>query len=212
MLIESDHDTGAVRVDEEGLAALLSAARGDDATPHPDAVTALASGRLDAAVAAIGAPLVTLGLVVAGTSTRLEHRAWVTPQGAALLLGVRPGVFQLMAQDPAFLTAALVRLTRMRPRRVAERAVVEVAAERLPDLVAPDEAPRRAALGEAGADFAWHLSARWDGGGRDLVAVDGPRGLQLAEPGTARLVPVSNTTAYRILSTLLPTDAELAVG
>ncbi|MCD4525271.1 hypothetical protein [Nocardioides sp. cx-173] len=190
MLVETDAASGAVRLDDEGLAALLA---GEQPGPEP-------------LLAVIAEPTVTLGLAVAGVETRLEHRAWVTRESAALLLGVRPGLFQLMAHDPAFLTAALVRLTRMRPRRVEDREPVDLPAERLPDLVAADETVRRAALAAAGADFAWHLSLRWQGGQRDLVAVDGPRGLHLGDPAAPRLVPVSNTTAYRILSTALPTD------
>jgi hypothetical protein len=190
MLVEVVEGSGAVRVDEEGFAALLA---GEQPGPEP-------------VLAVIAAPLVTLGLTVAGTDTRLEHRGWFTREDGALLLGVRPGVFQLAAHDPAFLTAALVRLTRMRPRKVAEREPVELPAERLPDLVSPDEAVRRAALAAVGADFAWHLAVRWDGGQRDLVAVDGPHGLHLVDPEAPRLVPVTNSTAYRILSRVLPSD------
>lgn len=212
MLIEVEFDTGMLRLDRPGFDALLEAARADGAPGHPEAVMALGSGRLDRAMAAIAEPLVTISLTVAGQTTRLEHQAWVTRKSAALLLGVQQGLFQLMTQDPAFLTAALVRLTRMRPRRVSERADIGFPPDRLDALVDADEDRRRTALADAYADFAWHLEARWDGGERRLTAVDGPRGLHLADPGSARLVPVSNTFAYRILSTVLPADTDLGAG
>lgn len=212
MLVDLDHESGAVRLDQAGLDSLLAAAGHDGHESrggHPDAVLALGSGRLDAAMEAIARPLVTVDLTVAGIDTRLEHRAWLTPGAGALLLGVRPGLFQLTSFDPAFLTAALVRMTRMRPRRgTAPGRLLRFPVSRLPELVGSDDEPRRRALADAGADFAWHLTARWDGGDRDLTAVDGPRGLHLATAGA--LQATSNTRAYRILSTLLPTDAELS--
>ena len=97
---------------------------------------------------------------------------------------MHPGEVQELSFPPAFLTAALVRLTRMRPRR--------------PDATGPD--------------FAWELSATWDGGSRHLIATDGPDGIRITDPVDGSARPATNTEVYRILSTLLPTDAELPVG
>lgn len=156
-----------------------------------------------------GQPLLTLALVVAGPEVRLEHHGTVDQTTARLRLGVRPGRTRELTEDPAHLTAALVRLTRMRPRRTPRREEVPFPAARLPELVGPEAATRRAALAEAGAGFAWHLSARWGahGDGVELTATDGPTGLFLADPGHDLLRPVSNTQAYRVLSTLLPLAA-----
>ncbi len=207
MLLEPDLAAGTVRADDAGVAALLAAAGGE---PRPEVADALGDGRLAAALPVLADPLVRVSLVVASSDVRLEHRAWVSPDHLVLALGVRPGLVQLHAQDPAYLTAALVRLTRMRPRRVEERPEVAFPTERLPELVAEDGGVRAPALADAGADLAWRLEARWHDGERLLTAVDGRHGVRLADPATARLRPVSNTVAYRVLSTLLPTDAELA--
>ena len=164
MLIEVDPDSGAVRVDEEGFEALRA--------------------RADPALAVVDDPLVTLSLAVAGPEVRLRHRGWIDRDTATLLVGVRPDVFQVVNLPPAFLTAALVRLTRIRPRW-------------------PDG---------GGAEFGWQLDATWVGGSRHLVATDGPGGLRLVDPVSGELRPASNTEVYRILSTLLPTDAEVAAS
>ena len=138
----------------------------------------------DPALAVVDAPLVTVTLRVTGPEVSLEHRGWIDRERATLLVGVKPELFQVISVPPAFLTAALVRLTRIRPRR-------------------PDD---------HGPHFEWELHAAWPGGARTLVAQDGPGGLRLADPLDGSLRPVSNTVAYRILSTLLPTDAELSGG
>jgi hypothetical protein len=164
VLIEVDADSGAVRVDEEGFAVLRA--------------------RADPALAVLDDPLVTLSLEVAGPEVGLRHRGWIDRDTATLLIGVRPDVFQVISLPPAFLTAALVRLTRIRPRRP----------------------------GGDGPGFGWQLDAVWPGGSRHLVATDGPDGLRLADPGSGALRPASNTEVYRILSTLLPTDAEVGAG
>jgi hypothetical protein len=207
MLIDLDPTSGALRLDDEGVTALLEAARQDGAADHPDAVAALAADHLRAAVAVIREPAVTLRLVVAGEAVRLEHRGWLTPGAGALLLGVRPGLWQLMALDPAFLAAALVRLTRMRPRRRVDGPGDRPAAGRLADLVDPDPGLRRAALSAAGAQLAWQLRLEWPGGEREATAVDGPQGIHLADPATGELRPASNTEVYRVLSTALPREA-----
>jgi hypothetical protein len=117
--------------------------------------------------------LVTFTLEVEGPAARLSHRGWVGEESATLVVGVRPGEDREITVPPAFLTAALVRLTRMRPRR-------------------PDD---------DGAEFRWLLAATGPTGSVRVEATDGPGGLRLADQ------PVSNTEAYRILSTLLPSLA-----
>jgi len=209
-VIRVDAATRSIRLAEGELDLLVEAARSDGAAGHPDAVMALASGDWDVPLRAVLDPLVRVDLVVAGRSVRQQHRAWVTYDVATLLLSVTDGEQQLMHLPPAFLTSALVRLTRLRPRRTAEPGVHEMPAERLDDLVAPDEGVRRAALDAASAEVGWRLHAMWSGGERLMHAVDGPRGIHLADPATRPLRGASNTFVYRVLSTLLPTDAELA--
>lgn len=207
MLLDVDHASGTVRLDDEGFAALVEAAGSGSATAHPEALTAIASGGLDAVMGAVLRPAVSLELLVAGTTVRQLHRAWVDAGTAALLLAVRPGVDQLLGCPPAFLTAALVRLTRIRPRRTHTRTSVAFPDERLPELVATDPVVRGAALADAGGELAWQLDLSWPGGSRRVVAVDGPAGVRVADPGGGRLLGASNTTIYRILSTALPATA-----
>lgn len=89
----------------------------------------------------------------------LRHRVWLRPGHAVLVLALRPDLPHLIEEPPAHLTAALVRLTRMRPRRGRESATRPFAADRLPELVADAPDVRRGALREADAEFAWRLSA-----------------------------------------------------
>jgi hypothetical protein len=144
---------------------------------------------------------------VAGRESSLTHRAWVDPTTATLLLGVRPGLLQLMAVPPAHLAASLVRLTRLRPRRVGGRLDVPFATSRLGELVDPDPVLRTAALTDAGAELAWRLAVSWSGGRQAVTAVDGVGGVRLADPGADTLRAVTNTDVYRILATALPPDA-----
>lgn len=201
MLVEIDPVSGALRLDDDGLAALDSPS---PAPEHPDLRAALGSMAVRAVLAARQAPVVTLDLVVAGPDTRLTHRAWVDEQWAGLQLQVRPGVHQLMAVPPGHLAAGLVRLVRLRPRRVDERTDVPFPRSRLDDLVATEQPLRAAALADAGAELAWRLEVGSADGGQVLTATDGAGGLHLAEAGQDVLRAVSNTTGYRLLSTVLP--------
>lgn len=202
MLVESEG--AVVRLDTEGVQAVLELARDPDALPHPELVPLVATGGLEPMLRAVGSPAATLTLTVAGEDARLVHRGWLVPGTAVLLLGVRAGLFQLQTQDPSYLTAALVRLIRMRPRRLGERSPLPMPGAGTGALTDADDARRRAALAEVTADFAWHLELAWPGGLRTLTAVDGDRGLHLADPVGGQLTPVSNTFVYRLLSTLLP--------
>lgn len=201
MLAEVDPVSGALRLDDDGLAALDSPS---PAPEHPDLRAALASVPVRAVLAARQAPLASLDLVVAGPDSRLDHRVWVDEQWAGLRLQVRAGLHQLMAVPPGHLTAGLVRLVRLRPRRVDERADVPFPRSRLDDLVATERTLRTAALADAGAELAWRLEVGSADGGQVLTATDGAGGLRLAEAGQDVLRAVSNTAGYRILSTVLP--------
>ena len=175
MLIDVEPTSRSVRVDEAGFAALRA---GED----PDAALATVTGRLQPALATVATPVVTLSVTVAGPQVSLTHRGWVDLDRATLLVALQPDHFQLITVPPAYLTSALVRLVRIRPRR----------------------------SDDSGPDFGWDLQATWDGGSRRLVATDGPDGLRVTDPADGTVRPMSNTAVYRILSTLLPTDAELA--
>jgi hypothetical protein len=195
--------SGAVRLDPSDFAALVNAARHRSAGASAEAEQALADERLGGVMNVILDPAAEMRLVVAGPDTRLEHRGWLADGVLVLLLGVRPDLLQLMGTGPAFLTATLVRLTRMRPRHLPERVPADFAAARLDELVSPDPRVRARALADADADFAWRLDLSSNGGERALVAVDGDLGLRFAYPNEDRLVPVTNTFGYRVLSTAL---------
>lgn len=208
MLAELDTASGAVRVDDEGLAALLGAMETADAVGP--LATALASPAVAEALDALRRPLVTLELAVASPHARVAHRLSLVPGTAALLLGVTLDIHQLMALPPAFVPSSLVRLTRMRPRRVDERSDVAFSAARFGELVDPDPDRRSRALADAGADLAWRLDVRWADGGQLLTATDGPSGLRLAEADRDLLRAVTNTEVYRIFATALPVAADAA--
>lgn len=205
MLVEADPGSSALRLDDAGVAALLAAAREPEGDLPAELLLEVRPERLATVLDTIAQAVATLELTVAGPEARLVHAGWLVPGMAVLRLAVRPGLHQLMTIDPAHLTAALVRATRMRPRRLPERTGARAVADPAA-LVAADDARRRQALREVGGGFAWHLELAWADGARSLTAADGPAGLHLLEPD-GRLHPVSNTGAYRVLSTLLPPEA-----
>ena len=192
------------RLDDAGLAALLAAGRGDGGGDGGQNGTTSADAGLLAAASTLRDALVELDVVVAGTS-RLEHRVWVAPDRAVFVLGVQPGLHQVLLLPPSHLAAALVRMTRLRPQRTGDRAPRPWPEQDLGRLVDPDAEVRGIALEEAGATWAWRLGVSWADERVELTAVDGDGGLFLAD-GDA-LVPISNTTAYRIFSTALPAEA-----
>jgi hypothetical protein len=201
-MIDLSSPSGAVRLDPAGFDALIEAARHPQAGTPADVRQALADGRLDAIMPVVLDPAAQLRLLVAGPTSRLEHRGWLTDQALVLLLGVRPGLLQLTATDPAFLTATLVRLTRMRPRHLPQRLPATFTAARLDQLVTDEPSIRAKALADAHADFAWRLDLASDSDRRSLIAVDGELGLRFAHPDEERMVPVTNTFCYRVLSTI----------
>jgi len=199
-VIEVNPDTGAIRLDDDGLADLLDV--GSDGR-DPAMMARLAEAGLHPALKTLADPVVTLELVVAGTSV-LRHSVRVDLERAVVVLGVRPGLHHVLVMPPAHLAAGLVRMTHMRPRRTGERLERPYPADQLDTLVAADVGARAAALERAGADFAWHLGVSSPGGDRhEVTAINGPDGLFLANPMNDALRPVSNTTAYRIFSTVL---------
>lgn len=210
-MIEVDAGSGVLRLDDDGLGALLASVAGD---PDPELVAALdaagATSLVDAALLDTARePEVVLDLVVAGTSTMLAHRAWVDPDRAVVVLGVRPGLHQLMVLPPAHLAAALVRMTRLRPRRTGPRTPRSHPSAGLAALVSADAGVRGSALGEVDAGFAWRLGVAWAGSRRsEITAVDGRDGLFWADDGA--LHPVSNTTAYRAFATVLTAGEALS--
>ena len=165
------------RLDDEGLAAYLSTLE-----PHE----------------------VELDLTVAGTTVLLRHRVLAVPDEAVVVLGVSAGQHQVMVVPPAHVAAALVRMTRMRPRHTVERTPRPLPAAGVAALVDDDPQVRLPALQEVGAGFAWRLDVRRaDDEPQVVTAVDGADGLFWADPVAEVFEPVSNTFAYRAFSTVL---------
>jgi muconolactone delta-isomerase len=192
---------GVVRLDDHGVAALLG---GED--PDPDAVGELQRAGLGPALETLRQPLVTVDVLVAGTSTQL-HRAGVDAERAVVLLAVRPGLHQLMVLPPSHLAAALVRMTRTGPRRASASEPRSLPADAAERLLSTDDAVRHEALREAGAALAWRLRVGWAGEHRDLVVVDGPDGAHVVDDEAGALLPVSATSLYRVFATALPPGA-----
>ncbi|GAA1136578.1 hypothetical protein [Nocardioides aquiterrae] len=208
MLVELTAEADLLRTDGAGFGALLAAHSSppdslQDAAPDVRSVlTAMAGGPLDRALAVAAAPLVSFVLTVAGPDTRLVHRAWLNGSGCALLLGVHEDLFQLVPHDPAFLTAALVRLARLRPRRrSAEPTSAPADDGTVRALLAPDPGTRRVALDRLDAGYAWQLRGP---DGATLTVVDGRSGVRVHVPETGTFEPTTSTAIYRVLSTVVP--------
>lgn len=133
-----------------------------------------------------------LDLVVAGRGTRLTHRLTVGPDSCTLLLGVHDGVHEEVQEAPDLVPAALVRLTRLRPRKHAQApSPLPVDGDLVAALLGTDVDVRREVLATLGADFAWQIS----GDGVLLTAIDGPLGVHLLAAGAFE--PATNTEVYR---------------
>lgn len=211
MRLDLHAGTGALRLDEAGFDALVAATApgGSPPAPVPAAVPAvaavLADGRWRTALEVVHAATARLTLTVAGPDARLVHRGWVRPDGCVLLLAVHGDERQLVLHHPAFLAAGLVRLTRIRPRRLEhERSPVPLDAWTRDHLTTADPAIRQAALGAAGAGFAWRLELRAGDREQVLTAVDGSGGIHVHDPDAGVLLPTTNTAVFRVLSALVP--------
>lgn len=160
---------------------------------------------LPEALEAVRSPLAVLHVAVSGRDHLLSHQAWVSREAVALLLDVRDGERQLMAQPPALLASGLARLLRLGPRQVDERTPAEVDAEVLADLFAETEILRRSAFETVAADRAWSLGLSWRGGDRWMSGVDTVAGLWLVagDEVAPRLEPTTATDIWRRLTTLL---------
>jgi len=192
---------GVVRLDDAGVAAVL----GDD--DLDDAATAeLAAAGLGPALVTVRRPIVTLEVRVAGSSTQV-HRIAVDAERAVVLLAVRPGLHQLMVLPPSHVAAAVVRITRIGPRRSPAGGPRPAPADAVARLLSDDADVRHDALRAASATLAWRLRAAWDAEHRDLVVVDGTDGMHVLDEEDGALLPVSATTLYRVFSTALPPEA-----
>lgn len=180
-------------------------------TASTEGVVRLDDDALASYLDTVGRPDVDLELVVAGTSGVLPHRILAVPDEAVVVLGVRPGLHQVMVLPPAHVAAALVRMTRLRPHPTRDRAVRRFPAAGLAALVDDDAQVRLDSLREVGARFAWRLGVRWtDDERHDLTAVGGADGLFWADPVDQLLRPVSSTQAYRAFSTVLAAGDHLS--
>lgn len=205
-MIEVDAATGVIHVDDEGLRDLLGAPQRE---LHEAVASQIASSHLLPAIDALRDPDIALDLVVAGRSV-LTHRIGVDGEHAVAVLGVTPGLHQVLALPPSHVPAALVRLTRLRARRLGPREPRPCPPGGLGCLVHADPTTRADALMQVGADFAWRLGVIRGDAQHQVVATDGPAGLFLADPDAQLLRPISDTSAYRIFATVLP--AALSLG
>ena len=192
---------GVVRLDDAGLAALLG-----DHDLDAAAARELDRAGLSLALDTVRRPLVTLDVLVAGSTLQL-HRIAVDAERAVVLLAVRPGLHQLMVLPPSHVAAALVRVTRTGPRRGSAAGRRSAPVDAVGRLLSDDAGVRHDALSEAGATLAWRLRVNWAGEHRDLVVVDATDGLHVVDEDDGVLVPVSATTLYRVFSTSLPPGA-----
>lgn len=192
---------GAVRLDDAGVATLLA---GDDLDPATAA--RLERAGMGSALDTVRRPLVTLEVLVAGSSRQL-HRVAVDADHAALLLAVRPGLHQLLVVPPSHVAAALVRITRSGPRRASGGGPRPAPSDAVTRLLSDDAGVRHDALRDASATLAWRLRVGWDGEHRDLVVVDATDGLHVVDEDEGTLLPVSATTLYRVFTTSLPPGA-----
>lgn len=201
MTIELDAKTGVTRLDEAGVDALFEAAATPGFGADALAATALASGHLDAAMAAIAVPVARVSVATATADRVLRHRIWVGESTLALLLdGPR---LTLFADRRDFLAAGLAQLVDLRPHRVEERWEVRVASDSVTAWFAADREARRSALAAADAVLAWEITVREGEDVRRLLATDGQHGIRLHEDGT--LVPATNTAVFRALTAAVPT-------
>lgn len=194
---------GVVRLDDATVTALLAAESGD---VDPGTLRELDVAGALPALETLRRPLVSMEVVVAGSSLQVHH-ARVDAERAVLLLAVRPGLHQLMVLPPAHLAAALVRMTRTGPRRstgTQQRPAPEGTTVR---LLSEDRDVRHGVLREVGATFAWRLRVRRDREHRDLLVVDAADGLHVLDDEAGVLRPTTATTLYRVFSTALPPGA-----
>lgn len=213
MRVEVDAASGVVRLDEEGFDALVRAAeRPEGAEPEIAArlPEVLAVPGMPEALAAARHPEVEVRLDLAGRHGAQSHWMWLDLDAAAVLLQVRDRELQLVATAPQYFAAAVARVTRLGPRRVGPREPLALGSDVVEDLFHTDQMRRTSALTLAGADLAWTLSVRWDGGERQLAVVDGENGLFEVEPlgQEWQLRPVTGTELWRLLTTALPADEE----
>ena len=155
------------------------------------------------------------------------HRAWLTPDTAALLLALhddrRDAEHDLLTVAPEALPGLLARTVRIGPRKDPARGRRAVPPGAADDLVHADPHRRAAAFEAAGATdrhFAWRLQTVWpddatpDGlTGRGLAVLDGPDGMfSVEEDDTGGhgevLVPTSATQVWRAFTSLLPVVGE----
>ena len=172
---------------------------------------------------AVRAPSRRVQLDVANRHGIAVHRAWLTPDTAALLLAVRDDEHDLLTVAPQALPGLLARTVRIGPRKDPARGRRAVPPGAADDLVHADPHRRAAAFDAAGATdrhFAWRLQTVWpddatpDGlAGRALAVLDGPDGMfSVEEDDTGGhgevLVPTTASQVWRAFSSLLPVVGE----
>jgi hypothetical protein len=189
--------------------------------------TLVALGAGEEVLAAVHEPVCTLELDRGGR----QGRGWVDDRTAALLVPAKEGGLALHQVPPQFLPEALARMNDVAPRPRMQPAVrLRYAPGELAQALAARDAElaaRRAGADEQAAAAArtlvrslrehWRIVARWNPaaespGVRTLEVLDTDAGVWLVIPDGAsvELWPSTPTTVFRLLTSLLPRDHELA--
>ncbi|MDN5796649.1 MAG: hypothetical protein L0H79_12950 [Intrasporangium sp.] len=192
---------------------------------------------LEPALAAVAAPLAHLGLVVSGGRGARLHQMWLSVV-SAVLADVGDGNYDLVCIGSEFVPTTVARLTRLglRPRLPGggppdgwppdRRLPVETGLldalcstqdegrfDAIRSLAArvPESWPTLASQLDAGEWRFWVADVTWPHGSRRLVVLDTQAGL-LTPVGdhATMLVPTTPTDVWRRLTSILPSDDDLA--
>lgn len=171
---------------------------------------------------AVRAPLIHVDVLIAGAARVARHHVWLTEGVALFLLTVREPTRQVLVTPPGHVPSGLARMLRLGPRPTPAREPMTVDGadlEKVFDVEDADATDVRESLLESWESTgAWSVVVAYGEEERRTLFLDGPQGLRLVlpdpEPPTPdeawQAVPISATTAWRQLCSLLPADADLA--
>lgn len=218
-------DSGRVRLDPTTFEALCRVA-------DPPSRSA-------AALAAVQQPIASLQLLITGSAGYQLHQGWLSVV-SAVLADVGDGSYDFAAIGTEFVPTLVARMTRLGLRPHLEPATVAVTEAVLDGLVSHETGPRAeaaqalvaatastwpawAAAAQAGDWRFWVADVTWpapageaasDEAGRRLAVLDTGAGLVRVDGDESgpRLVAVTPTEVWRLLSGILPADDDLAAA